>query len=69
MFSLLAFVQPAVEQCGGAVVKACLTSWCVAVSGMKVDRAGAVVELYTAAYYSCLPTTHPLWQQAADMSK
>ena len=36
---------------------------------MKVDRAGAVVELYTAAYYSCLPTTHPLWQQAADMSE
>ena len=34
---------------------------------MKIDRIGAICELFSHAYYSCLPTSHSSWKQTEDM--
>ena len=34
---------------------------------MKIDRAGAICDLWCNAYYSCLPTSLSVWQLASDM--
>ena len=34
---------------------------------MKIDRAGAVLDLFTHAYFSFLPTTSRVWSQTSDM--
>ena len=34
---------------------------------MRIDRAGAICDLWCHAYYSCLPTSLSVWQLTSDM--
>ena len=34
---------------------------------MKIDRVGAILDLYTHAYFSFLPTTNRAWSKVSDM--
>ena len=34
---------------------------------MKIDRVGAIKEMFTMSYFSFLPTSHSVWKQTSDM--